>query len=298
MTRATHLALLAVQLLFASLSVAGKIALVELAPSALVMLRAGAAALVLFGWHLLAGPPVARRDLPRLALYGILGVTLNQLLFITGLRYTTATNATVLGTAIPVFTLGVALLLGREPFGWRRVLGIALALGGALTLVGAERFTLAGRGNVLILLNALSYACFLVLARDLVARYTARAVMAWVFLFGALGVATVGAPALAQAPLSALQGRTWLAVGYIILGPTLGAYILNTWALARASSSTVALYVYLQPVMTAALAWPLLGERPALRQVLAAALICGGIYVATAAPVSFSRPRRAAAPPP
>jgi len=139
----------------------------------------------------------------------------------------------------------------------------------------------AARGNLFILGNALSYSCFLVLARDILARYSARAVMAWAFLFGALGASTVGLPALAHTTLGSIDFRTWLIIVYIVVGPTLGAYILNTWALARAPSSTVAIYIYLQPVMTALLAWATLGERPPVRSYIATGLIFAGIYVAT-----------------
>src|SRR5262245_8036480 len=174
------------------------------------MLRSGAAAVCFLAW---ARQMPAVRDLPRLALYGVLGVTFNQLLFLTGLQYTTATNATVLGTTIPVWTFAIAILLGREPWGAAariKLLGVALAMSGAVVLVGAERFTLRARGNLLILLNSISYAFFLVLARDIAARYPARVVMAWCFLFGSLGVSIVGAPAVLHLHVAAVPARTWL----------------------------------------------------------------------------------------
>src|ERR1051325_11407723 len=97
-----HFVLFTVQVLFATLAVAGKLAFREIPPFALVMLRAGTGAAVFLGWHLgFSNERVAARDLPPLALYGLLGVALNQLLFFLGLSYTTATNATVLGTTIP-----------------------------------------------------------------------------------------------------------------------------------------------------------------------------------------------------
>lgn len=291
MSAGVHLALIAVQILFASLSVAGKEVLPELGPFALVMFRSGAAAICFMLW---ARDVPARRDLPRLAVYGLLGVTFNQLLFLTGLQYTTATNATVLGTTIPVWTIAVAILLKREPAEARRIVGVAVAMAGALFLVGAERFTLRAGGNLLILINALSYALFLVLARDITRRYPARTVMAWCFLFGSLGVSVVGAPAVAHLSFSAVSTRTWWWLAFIIVGPTLGSYILNTWALARAQASQVAIYVYLQPVIAALMAWPILGERPPLRTWIATGIIYVGIYVATASGWT----RRASARPP
>ena len=167
------------------------------------------------------------------------------------------------------------------------------ALGLAQDLEYAGRIGDCARGNLLILCNALSYSLFLVLAREITGRYPARTVMAWTFVFGALGVSTLGVPALVHTRFAAIDTRTWLVIAYIVVGGTLGAYFLNTWALARASASTVAIYIYWQPVLTALLAWATLGERPPLRTYIAAALIFAGIYVATAA----AGPRRSAAHP-
>jgi drug/metabolite transporter (DMT)-like permease len=73
----------------------------------------------------------------------------------------------------------------------------------------------------------------------------------------------------------------WLAVGYIILVPTVGAYYLNAWALARVAPSTVAVYIYLQPLIAFALAPLVLGESGNRRTWIAAALIFAGVAVVT-----------------
>jgi drug/metabolite transporter (DMT)-like permease len=86
-------------------------------PAGLVLFRVAGGALILFA---IARVGVRarvrdRRDLGRLALYAILGVAINQLLFIEGLSRTTPINAQVIGTTIPVFTLmfgGAAILVG------------------------------------------------------------------------------------------------------------------------------------------------------------------------------------------
>ena len=53
----------------------------------------------------------APADRKRLLLYGLLGVSFNQILFIFGLSLTTAINTTILTATIPVFTLAAAVLL-------------------------------------------------------------------------------------------------------------------------------------------------------------------------------------------
>jgi drug/metabolite transporter (DMT)-like permease len=281
--------------MFASLSVAAKIALRELAPTALIAARVSTAALLLWAaWFLARGAsaiadvralvarprePMAARDLPALAVYALFGIVANQLLFIEGLARSTATNAVVIGASIPVFTVGVAVALNRERATARKLAGLAVALAGALGIVGADRFD-AGRivGNLLIVANSLSFAIYLVISRTLLARYRTLTVVAWTFLFGALGVLPFGgAPLVASA--GSLHARTWLALAYIVALPTIGTYFLNAYALKRAPASLVAVYIYVQPVVGALLAAAILGERPSPATAAGAALIAVGIWL-------------------
>jgi drug/metabolite transporter (DMT)-like permease len=107
--------------------------------------------------------------------------------------------------------------------------------------------------------------------------------MAWVFGFGALMTVPFGGYYLARVDWHAVGRVVWLAVVYIILVPTVGAYYLNAWALERAEPSTVAVYVYLQPLFAFALAPMLLGaaERPGARHAAATALIFAGLALVT-----------------
>jgi drug/metabolite transporter (DMT)-like permease len=223
------------------------------------------------------------RELAWLALCGLFGVAANQVCFAEGLARTTALNAGVLMTTIPVITLGVAVMVGQETASIRRVLGVALALTGALLLVHPERFTLAAQGNLIVLCNCTCYAVYLVMVRRVLRRRRALTVTAWVFVFGALELSIVGGPALARAPLAAVSPATWLLAAYVIIGPTVVAYLLNTWALGRgADASTTALYAYVQPAVIAPMAGLALGERPTVRIVVATVIIFAGIYVAHA----------------
>jgi drug/metabolite transporter (DMT)-like permease len=115
--------------------------------------------------------------------------------------------------------------------------------------------------------------------------------------FGALGILAIGAPALAAADLSMVPPRAWGLAVFIVLFPTVGAYYLTYWALARVESSTVALFVYLQPVIAAALSAAVLGERITARVAAGAALVFLGVYVAVGHP-RLRAASRAGAPEP
>jgi drug/metabolite transporter (DMT)-like permease len=275
-----HLALIAVQIMFASLSVVAKSALAVLPPFALIAARAAIATAVLCAAHAARGwQRVAWRDLPTLFVYAFFGIIANQLIFIAGLERSTATNAVVIGASIPVFTVGVALALKRERATGAKLLGLLVALAGAMAIVGAGRFEAGGTrliGNLLIVTNSLSFSIYLVISRPLLQRYSTLTVITWTFIFGALGVIPFGARDLyAYAPH--LQTTTWLQIIYIALFPTVGTYFLNSYALKRAPSSLVAIYIYAQPIMGALMAAKWLHERSTVATLVGGLLIFAGI---------------------
>jgi drug/metabolite transporter (DMT)-like permease len=78
--------------------------------------------------------------------------------------------------------------------------------------------------------------------------------------------------------------RTWWLALYIVLGPTAVAYLLTYWALARVESSTVALFIYLQPVIATSFSVLFQGARPDAATLTGAGLIFGAVYLALRPP--------------
>src|SRR6266481_7806140 len=283
---APHLALIAVQVLFATWPIVGKIALRAVPSVALVGFRVAGAALTLLILARLSGTfqKIKTGDWPLLIASSLLGLVFNQLLFTKGLSLTTAINATLLSTTIPVFTLLVGVILGTDRGTLRRVLGIALAAAGVLYLIGPgqAQFSSATRiGDLLIVSNSLCYGAYIAVSKDLMKRYNALSVITWIFVVACVVAVPAGAVSLAHLPLSSISWHVWLAILYIIVLPTAGAYYLNGWALARVPPSTVAVYVYLQPLIAFVVAPMVLGESISFHAVVASLLIFAGVLVVT-----------------
>ena len=301
MDAATRRLLIIVQLCFGVFPAVGKIALQAFSPKALLVWRLAAGSAVFMGFAVArhrraAFPPAA--DLARLFGLSLLGVIINQLLFLEGLKRTTAVNAGLLITVIPVATTAIAIGLRRERATWRRQLGMGLAVTGVATLFllrGAAR-TLGGEhslGDAFIVINAVSYSFYLVLAKGVLTRLPQLVVLAWLFAFGLLVVPWIALD-VPWAPAEA-QTRHWLALAGVLLFPTLLAYLLNTIVLARTHASTTAAYVMLQPFIAAALGVVLLGERPGWREAVTAGFVLAGLWLVSvpprgAAPVAGSAP--------
>jgi drug/metabolite transporter (DMT)-like permease len=268
--------------MFGAFHVVGKALLGELPPLAVAGLRVAIATpllLAVAAWKDRYLPTWT--DLRSLALLGFLGVFANQLLFIVGLSYTTASNAAILMPSIPVFAAALGALLGIQRLDRRQLAGIASAVAGAVVLLDPTRFSLSDDtvfGNLLILINCGFYSAFLVLQRPVLQRLPWRTVIAWSFLLGGAGVLAVSSPELAALAGRGVAPTSGLGVAYIALFPTTLGYFLATWSVRRSSPTLVAAYTTLQPLASALLAAAFLGERVGWRQAVGFALITGGLF--------------------
>lgn len=287
-----HVALLVVQVAFGSQAVESKVAMMPstqggegIPAEALAMSRMLGGALFFQVFQLLMRRlprdprhvPIPFREQWKLVGLSILGISLNQTLFLLGLRLTTPFAVTLLSATIPVATAVLAVLLRQDVLRGRTVLGLACALAGVLTLTGIGTID---RGALLVATNSVAYSLYLVLSRKVVQRHGALPVVTWLFTWGALGFAAFGALPLARA-IPHLTPRGMMYLAYIIAMPTIVAYSFNAWALARTTPTVVTVYIYLQPVITALIAWFQLGQGVTGRTVLAGLLILSGVAITT-----------------
>jgi drug/metabolite transporter (DMT)-like permease len=254
----------------------------------------GLSPLVLGAWRLVAGTAIllplsaavhgratfpARSDLLRFTIVGWLGVALNQALYLEGLARSTPINATLVMCLIPVFTFALAAIAGQETFGVTQVAGLLIALCGTLALLLGRGFTLGryGLGNLLMVANTLSYSGYLVAGRPLARRYPPLVVIAWSY-----------ALSLPFAPYFAWHARVmpeaghpavWIGLVYTIVFPTVLAYLLNMFALARVPASTTAIYIYVQPLITGLASWLVFREMPTRQMLLAVPALFVGIWL-------------------
>jgi drug/metabolite transporter (DMT)-like permease len=225
-----------------------------------------------------------KRDLLWLTLCSIVGVVGNQFIYLRGLSLTTVINTTLLSTTIPVFTLFVSILLGHDRLSLRRLAGISLAAGGVIYLVNPARADVSAHttlGNLMVACSSLLYAIYIVISKDLFERYGALNVITWIFVVGSIVTIPAGVYSLGSAHVYTLGPTVWLTILFVILFPTVVAYYLNAWALTRVTPSTVAIYIYMQPLFAFGVAPFLLGEKWNWRTVVAAVFIFSGVALVT-----------------
>ena len=223
-------------------------------PSGFILLRVtGAVTLFLIFYFLFVNEHVENKDMIRLAICGVFGVAINQLLFFEGLNLTTPINAAIIMTINPILVIIMSALILFEKINIRKGLGIALGLVGASTLIlnggsvsGNANYML---GNMFVFVNAASYGLYLVLVKPMMQKYHPITVMVYVFGFGFLYVLPFGYTELMAVDWLSFPPIIIWEVLFVVICTTVIAYLLNSSALKLLNPSTVSIYIYLQPVL-------------------------------------------------
>lgn len=288
-----HIALLTVGLIYgANYTIAKSLMPDFIGPYGFILLRV-AGALVFFGMaHQLwvREKVTSRVDFIRLFLCAVFGVAANMLCFFKGLSITSPINASVIMTVNPVLILGLSALILKERLSTLKVLGIIIGMIGALLLItdpfsdGKEIAGINWKGDLLILVNAISYAIYLILVKPLMAKYHAFTVVKWTFTFGLVMVIPFGLGELSAVEWNGLTLSILLRLLFVVLATTFLAYLLNAWALKHVNSSLVGVYIYLQPLAATFFAMLWGGYETHIRVLGYAVLIFAGVFL-----VSFKR---------
>jgi drug/metabolite transporter (DMT)-like permease len=276
-TRALIEVLLAV-LFWGASFVATKEALREVHPVTIIVLRFGLGVLVLAlaVWRLRLFRAVSVRDLLALAALGAIGVALT-----------------------PVFAALLAWVFLGEPLGLLKLLGLAIAFGGALVVVTRGVFTAetlhlpATLGDLLALASALNWAVFSVASKPLLRRLPPTLSMAYVMLLGWMFVLPFFVSGQGWSEVPHLSPAGWLAISFLGLFCSGLAYIFYYDALAQIDASQVAAFIYVEPLVTVVAAAIVLGEALTPVMLFGGLTILLGVYL-----VNRPVPRRAAHAPP
>ncbi len=280
------LALIPAQLLFGSLPVIAKVVLPVLPPVALVGIRTAITALILILVQVFRRRfwLKERGDYWRFAGLSLFGVVLNQLFFIGGLSLTTASNTSLLAVMIPVFALAVGAIAGFEKLTFVKIAGIILAGIGVIILIDPRKASFSSQttiGDLCIVINCLAYGIYVATSKAAITRNGTFRSMMWVFIFASLVCIPLGAYSLSTIDIGAVETEIWLITIYIGIGATAAPYLLNAWALSKVNPSTVAVFVYLQPLIGFTLALLFLGERITAIFLISSALIFAGVFLVT-----------------
>ena len=283
------LAFLAALIYGVSFTVAKEVMPLYVQPFGFILLRVLGATLLFWSVGIfLKKEKIEVKDYPRLLLAAVFGIALNQLSFFKGLSMTTPINASVIMVCSPIIVLIFSSFLLNEKATKKKLLGIFIGLFGAVILIvfGKDTglATNTSLGNLLVLVNASSYALYLILIKNLTKKYHAITLAKWLYLLGLIMVVPFGFSELSMVEWNTMPMPILLRIGFIIIFTSFLTYMFNLFAIKELKPTTLSIYIYLQPVIASSYALMVGSDSLNFIKIAATVLIFIGVYLVTRKP--------------
>lgn len=259
-------------------------------PFGFIVLRVGGAAILFWILSLFTkSEKITPRDWWRILACAVFGMVLNMLMFFKGLSLSTPINSAVSMTITPVLLLLLTAVILRERITWIKSLGIVLGLSGALVLILFQEKTQTNApniplGNLLFVLNAISYSFYLILVKPLVSKYKAITLLKFFFLIAFCINLPFGFSEVMQVQWAQLGFSEIGQIIFVVVATTFLTYLFNIFALKQLSPSTVGVFIYLQPVVATIFAIMAGADTLNAIRIGAACLIFMGVFLSTRKP--------------
>nr|WP_315163020.1 DMT family transporter [uncultured Flavobacterium sp.] len=257
-----------------------------------ILLRAGGSMLLFWAvWlfmklsHKTFTEKIAVQDFPRIIAAAFFGVAFNMLTFFKGLSLTSPISAAVIMVSTPMIVLVLSALIMKERMRKRMVFGLILGLIGTAFLIlygkSIGSATNAGLGNFLVLVNAISYGFYLIIVKKLMDKYNAFTFVKWIYLFGFIMVLPFGWSQFDAVNWTFVPIAICWKIAFVVVISTFLTYLLNLLSMKELKPTTVAVFIYLQPLFATVFAISLGKDDLSLVKIGSAALIFIGVYLVT-----------------
>jgi drug/metabolite transporter (DMT)-like permease len=251
-----------------------------------ILLRVGGSVLLFWlVWLFMPKEKLALSDFPRIIAAAFFGVAFNMLTFFKGLSLTSPISAAVIMVSTPMIVLTLSAIIMKERMQKRMVFGIILGLIGTAFLIlygkSIGSATNAGLGNFLVLVNAISYGFYLIIVKKLMDKYNAFTFVKWIYLFGFIMVLPFGWSQFQTVNWALVPMDICWKIGFVVIFSTFLTYLLNLLSMKELKPTTVAVFIYLQPLFATIFAISLGKDELSLVKIGSAVLIFVGVYLVT-----------------
>jgi len=219
------------------------------------------------------------KELPMLIAIALTGVTLLYILQFTGVKYTSATNASLLINTNVLFIAIFSWIFLKEPFSYRKLAGVLLGFAGAVLVIlnGSLSLSLSSIGDILIIFSAICWAIYSILGKKMLKNYDAFSLTTYAFIIGTILFIPFIYKDIWRLEISFTE---WLIILYLSLICSVFAYVAWYYVLEKANATEVAIFLNLIPVFVMIMAHFILGEKITPYTLIGAVFIIYAIYLA------------------
>ena len=229
--------------------------------------------------------PIEKKDRITILKCGLFGTSINIAAFIAGLDYSTPVNSSILIIISPIFVVILSFFIFKNKINFIKILGIILGFIGAMILIlTADSNSSIGRniplGNFLFIVNSISYAYYLIIVKPMAEKYDLITLFKWLFLIGLIFNFPLGINQFLDVDWASIPLlEAVLPMVFVVVGTTCMTYFLNGYALSKITSTEVAVFMYLQPIIGILFAIFTKSDTINLIMFIASVLIFTGVYL-------------------
>ncbi len=274
-------------LFWAGAFIAGKFGLEELNPISLTTLRLSVSVIfiiIINAADKFESLKINKKDIGHFVILALIGVVGYQVLFSTSLKYTTASNASIIVSLSPLITAFLAFLFDYEKLNIQRVGVIILGIigviftitNGSIGIITSLSFNI---GDIMMLIAATCLALYSVLAKTIVTKYTSLTITTYTLIISTLMLLPFSIRMGLSQDISKVTLNGWISVSYMAIFPTIIAYLIQQNSIKKIGSSQTEMFRNLVPIFSIALSVVFLGERIRLVNIFSASMIIFAVYM-------------------
>ncbi|HCV43977.1 MAG TPA: hypothetical protein DGH68_10875 [Bacteroidetes bacterium] len=226
---------------------------------------------------------IQREDYALIFWLSVLAIPINQFCFLMGMSYTLPSNAALLYGTTPIVVLLFSRWLLHERLTRRKTAGVVVGFVGVAIVIFERGVNVSAGfvvGNLVIFGGVLAWSLYTVFGKRLIVKYGALEASCLTMIVGTILFIPIGIVPATKFPFDTLSTSNWLEILYLGIITSVFAYYLWYYALGRIEASKVALFAYLQPILTTILAVLLLGQDITFAFVLGGSIAIGGVIMA------------------
>jgi len=266
-----------------------KLSLTSIPPFTLAFIRFFFAGLIFLPFALKKYKKFTGRQLRLILLGSLFGVVINVSAFFVGLQYAPSINVNIISAVGPLVLYVMSIVVLREKAHPQVLRGMLISFIGVLvifftpfykSIFQEDVFSIAiVFGNIMFLIAMLSNMLHLVINKKIIAQVDVTVMVCMQFLIGSVVYFPLMLGELRFWSFAQMDSSSWVGVLYGIFFSSAIAYYFFTIALKKMSAQKLGVFDYMKPIITVAVAIPLLGEYPDAFFIVGGILIFIGIFI-------------------
>lgn len=264
--------------------IAGKFSIGEFPVFSLVFFRFLIATIIIFmilikteeNWK------INKQDLKTFLVLGVVGMVGYHVFFFLSLKYTSATNSSLIGATNPIVTTMLACIFLKDKITYKNILGILISLFGVILITTNGNISALFNmkfniGDILMMVAVLCWATYGVLSKKVLEVYSPIKITSYAFLTCVIVLIPL---VILEKPWVYIPNTTfngWMSVIYMAIFPSVGGYLIQQMSIKKIGPTKTSLFINLVPVFSMILAFCILGESISIIKIIAGILIICGI---------------------